>query len=50
MGFWKIMNIVAWGLCALIAFQLITDVVRVETSRIREAKQRKAGDGNGASR
>lgn len=39
MGFWKIMNVVAWGLCALIAFQLIADVIRVETARIRESKE-----------
>ena len=39
MGFWKIMNAVAWGLCALIAFQLIADVIRVETARIRESKE-----------
>ncbi|BCS98712.1 hypothetical protein DSLASN_43440 [Desulfoluna limicola] len=40
MGFWKIMNVVAWGLCGLIAFQLIADVVRVETARMRKTKKR----------
>lgn len=40
MDFWNIMNIVAWGLCGLIAFLLISDVIRVETARFKESKEK----------
>jgi len=40
MDFWKIMNVVAWGLCAIIAFQLVSDVIRVETTKAKENKDK----------
>lgn len=41
MDFWKIMNVVAWGLCGLIAYQLISDVIRVERARFKDMKTNK---------
>jgi hypothetical protein len=30
MGFWTVMNWVAWGLCALIVIVIAKDVIKVE--------------------
>jgi len=41
MGFWSIMNDVAWVLCAVIVIYLVFDVVKVERS---SAKKRANGE------
>ena len=39
MDFWKIMNVIAWGLCGIIAFRLISDAIRVEITRSKSNKE-----------
>lgn len=38
MGFWSIMNYVAWGLCALIIVVLAKDVITVEKERFNSRR------------
>jgi len=39
MDFWKIMNLVAWGLCGIIAFLLVSDAIRVERTKAKNNKE-----------
>jgi hypothetical protein len=38
MSFWSVMNVVAWGLSAVIVFLFITDFIRVEKGRFNDEK------------
>lgn len=44
MSFWSIMNWVAWGACALIAFLLVKDVIAVETGQFENHQKTSSKD------
>jgi hypothetical protein len=39
MSFWIVMNYVAWGLCALLAYLIFSDFIKVELNRAKHKKQ-----------
>ncbi|MBK5261704.1 MAG: hypothetical protein JJE17_03910 [Peptostreptococcaceae bacterium] len=38
MSFWSIMNYVAWGLCAVFAYLILSDFIKVEIQRKSKEK------------
>lgn len=45
MSIFAIMNYVAWGLCALIVYLLVSDIVKVEKHKRAEKEEKKDSDG-----
>lgn len=45
MSIFAIMNYVAWGLCALIVYLLVSDIVKVEKQKRAEKDSKKDSDG-----
>ena len=45
MSIFAIMNYVAWALCGLVAYLLISDVVKVEKQKRAEREAKKESDG-----
>lgn len=43
MSFWSMMNYVAWGLCALISYLILSDFIKVELARKKEAQNETKG-------